>query len=88
MSRCRPNLEHDVAERDAFAVDEILHREVDVGSRAVRDLCARGTSELEVTGDEVGVDVRFDDQLDREMRGLCFREVRADVALRVDDNGP
>ena len=57
------------------------------GIFAVADLRPGGGRQLQVTGQEVGVDVRFDDPLDLQAVLGGFAQVLVDVAARVDDHG-
>ena len=47
---------------------------------------AGGLRQLEVTGQEVGVEVGFDDQFDRQAMLLGIGHVLGDVALRIDND--
>ena len=67
---------------------EWLDREVDDGRVAERDRSTGARRELEVTTQEVGVEVGLDDPFDREPGGRRVGEVPVDVALRIDDHGP
>ena len=80
------DLEHDIAERDAFAVFELARLEFGLGDRGVGDLGAGGLGELEVTRQEVGMEVRLDDEFDRQARRSRITHVLVDVAAGVDDN--
>ena len=53
---------------------------------AVGDQRAGGGGELEVAGEEVGVEVGLDDPFDPQPVGGGILEVLVDVALRVDDH--
>ena len=61
--------------------------ELGLGDRRVGDRGAGGGGQLEVAGQEVGVEVGLDHELDRQPLGLGVGEVLGDVALRVDDDG-
>jgi hypothetical protein len=58
--------------------------ELGLGDRRVDDPGAGRLGELEVTGEEVGVEVGLDDQFDRHPRRLGVGEVLRHVALGVD----
>ena len=77
----------DLAQREALAVGERLDGEVGLGDVAVGDDGAGGFGELEVPGEEVGVEVGLDHPLDAQAVGRGVGEVLADVALRVDHDG-
>ena len=77
-----------VAERVALAVVDAHDLELGLGDRRVDDLGARRLGELEVTRQEVGVEVGLDDQFDGEAELRGVGEVLGHVALRVDDDGP
>ena len=85
----RPDLELDVTERQALTVVERFDGEPGATGRcrAVRDDRARGLGQLEVAGQEVGMEVRLDDALDAQAGGRCVVEVLGDVSLRVDHHG-
>ena len=55
---------------------------------AVADRGAGVGGQLEVTGQEVGVEVRLQHLHDRQPVRLGVGEVLGDVALRIDDDGP
>ena len=71
-----------------LSVGQRLDGELGLRALAVGDDRAGRGGQLEVPGEEVGVEVGLDDPLDveAELVGLC--EVAGDVALRVDDHGP
>ncbi len=79
-------LEHDVAERLAFAVGHLAMLELGFGDRRVGDRRAGGGGQLEMARQEVGVEVGLDHELDRQPAGLGVGDVLVDVALRVDDD--
>ena len=64
-----------------------VERVLGLGPRAEVDRRARAVAQLEVAGEEVGVEVRQDDVLDPAAEPLGVREVLVDVALRVDHGG-
>ena len=82
------HLEDDLAELDALAVGELARLELGVGGRAVGDRRPCRRRQLEVTGEEVGVEVRLDDELDRQVVLDGGVQVRRHVAARVDDHRP
>ena len=59
---------------------------LDVGVFAVADLRAGGGRQLQVTGQEVGVDVRFDDPFDTQSVFSSFTQVIIDIAAGIDDD--
>ena len=77
--------EPDLAELDRVAVGE--RRELVLGLRpgAEVDPRADAVAQLEVAGEEVGVEVREEDVLDPAAAALGVGDVLVDVALRVDD---
>ncbi len=77
-------LEGDLAERDAFAVGHRAVCELRRRHRRVDDRGAGRLGEFEVSGQEVGVEVRLDHELDGEAVGLGIGEVFADVAAGID----
>jgi hypothetical protein len=83
---CVADLEGDPAQLEALTVSERLHREVGCGDVAVGDGGPGRVSQLEVAGQEVGVEVGLDDSLDLQVECGRIFEVAADVALRVDDH--
>ena len=88
VSRRVADLEGDVTEGEALAVSQRLHREVGAGLVAVGDHRAGGCGQLEVSGQEVGVEVGLDHALDAQPVGPGVGEVPADVALRIDHHRP
>src|SRR5690606_6640608 len=91
VPRGLPELEHDprlgVAEGDPVAGAHPPDREPGLRRGAVDDLRARGLGQLEVPGEEVGVEVRLDHVADLEALGGGVVQVLLDVAARVDDGG-
>src|SRR3989304_6012708 len=87
VARRPGRLEAHVAELEPGAVGE--RREGVLGPRAGAQVDARAgaVAQLEVAGDEVGVEVREDRVLDAQAQGLGVGEVLIDVALRVHDRG-
>ena len=57
------------------------------GAGAEMDGGAAAIAELEMAGDEVGVEVREEDVADLEAECVGVVEILLDVALRVDDDG-
>ena len=68
VTRGVTDLERDVAEREPLPVGETVDREVGPGFVAVGDDRAGRGGELEVTGEEVGVEVGLDHPLDAQTR--------------------
>lgn len=81
------DLELDVAEGDAFAVDQLVDGVFGLGALPVADPGAGPVGEFQVAGEEVGVEVGVDDRLDGETVFGGVGEVFGDVAARVDDDG-
>ena len=73
-----------------FTVAHRTNREPDtIRSRnSVDDLGTRGLGELEVTGEEVGMEVRLEHRFDRERHLASIREVLVDVAQRIHHHRP
>ena len=68
----------------------VLHGEEGVlrlGARAEMDGCAATIAQLQVAGNEVGVEVAEKDMPDFEAEFFGVGQVLLDVALRVDDDG-
>ncbi len=78
------HLEPDPPELDRLPVGERGEGVLGLGPRAQEDLGADPVAELQVAGEEVGVEVREEDMLDPAAHGLGVCEVLVDVALRVD----
>ena len=89
VARCLEDLEVDRAEREMIAVAMRLDREADAPGRrlAVDDVGTGGGGEFEMTGEEVGVEVRLDHLRDGEPVGGGIVQVFGDVALGVDHDG-
>ena len=90
VSRRGQHLEIDAAEREMFAVAHRTNRETDpIRCRnSVDDLCTRRLGELEMTGEEVGMEVRLEHRFDRERHLASIREVLVDVAQRIHHHRP
>ena len=80
------DLEPYLAQVEDLAVRQVVDRELGLGAGAERDGGAGGIGQLQVPGQEVGVEVRLDDPLDGQPVGGGVGEVLADVALGVDDD--
>jgi hypothetical protein len=81
-------LQLDIAQRVTLAVldrGEVVFR---LGHRGIDDPGTGGLGQLQVPGQEVGVEVGLDDQLDGHAGGLGIGDVLADVPLRVDHHRP
>ena len=78
------DLQHHVPERDALAVGQRPDGEVGRRRRAVADPGAGGLGQLQVSGDEVGVEVGVDDSDDAQPVLAGLLQVHLDVAARVD----
>ena len=89
MARCLEDLEVDCPDADVVPVAE----GEDVEARpaqsrpAVDDPRTRLRREFEMTGEEVGVEMRLDDVGDGEPIGACVLQVTGDVTLRIHDDG-
>jgi hypothetical protein len=59
-----------------------------MSARPKADFGAACGRHLQVAGEEVGVEVGFDDGVDDEAAGSGVLEIPRDVALRVDDDRP
>ena len=81
------HLEHHRAERQALAVCEQASGELRLGDTTEAHIGPCRLREFQVTGQEVGVEVRLEDVGDRESVTARGVEVLLDVALRVDDGG-
>ena len=69
------------------AVGERRERVLGLRRRAEIDRGADAIAQLEMAGDEVGVEVRQEDVRDAQAVLVGEREVLVDVALRIDDRG-
>ena len=87
VTGCVADLQHDVAELEALAVSQRIDRELGPRRVAVGDDGAGGGGQLQVTGEEVGVEVGLDDPLDTQPVAGRIVEVAADVTLRIDHDG-
>ncbi len=88
MARRGQHLQAHLAEGEALAVGQRLEGEADVCARAVADHRAGAVGQLQVAGEEVGVDVGLDDPLDRHVPLGDLLQVDVDVATRVDHDCP
>ena len=77
VTRRGPDLDDDIAERQRLTVGERLDREVGQSPFPVGDGRAGGGGELQVPGDEVGVEVRLEDPFDPQPVLLGVGEVLA-----------
>jgi hypothetical protein len=82
----RPHFEPHPPEIDDLAVAELPNREIGRRRFAVADRGSRTRRELEVAGDEVGVEVSLDDVFDLQPRVSGVGDVSRDIALGVDDD--
>ena len=87
VPRCRANLQFHLAQADALAMPQTADGELRLRRLAVPDGRARSIGQLEVTGDEVRMDMRLDHALDSQTMLLCICEIGGDVALRINDDG-
>ena len=83
-----PHLEGDLTQGDPLAIGQQLDRELGPTGRslAVADCGAGGFGQLEVAGQEVGVEVGLDHLLDPQPVGRGVGEVLGDIPLGVDDH--
>ena len=88
VARRGQHLERHLPEGQSLPVGQRIHGELRLGRLAVADGGAGGGGDLQVAGEEVGVEVRLDDPLDVQAGGLGVGQVLRDVALGVDDDGP
>ena len=86
VARGVTDLEGDVAEREALPVGEPVDGEVGAGFVAVGDDGTGRGGELEVTGQEVGMEVGLDHPLDAQTERVGVGHVLRHVTLRVDDH--
>ena len=82
------HLQLHLAQRQALPVRQRVDGEVGGGLGAVGDDGAGGLRQLEVTGEEVGVEVGLEHPLDLQAVGGRIGEVLADVALGVHHHRP
>jgi hypothetical protein len=87
VPRCGEDLEGDLAQGQPLPVMQGFDRKADVGTSSVGDDRAGPSRKLEMTPDEVGVDVSLDDPFDGQPLGPGFVEVNVDVAARIYDHG-
>src|SRR5699024_1145476 len=80
------DLQLDLTERDRLPVGQQPDRVVGLGTDAVADPRPGRLGQLEVPGDEVGVEVGVDHGLDRQAAGLGLVEILGDVAAGVHDH--
>ena len=80
-------LQLNVAQGVALAVLDRHGVELGLCDRGVDDLGAGRFGKFEVAGEEVGMEVRLDDQLDGHAEFLGVGHVLADITLRIDDHG-
>ena len=83
-----PDLEGDLPQHDALAVDQRIGLELDLGGLTEGDDRSRLLRQFEMTGEEVGVQVSLDHALYPKIFGRCLVEVDANVAPRIDDDRP
>ena len=88
VARRGPHLQGHLAEGEPLPVGQGFHGELRLGRLAVADDGAGGGGDLQVAGQEVGVEVGLDDPFDLETVGLGVGQVLRHVALGVDDHGP
>jgi hypothetical protein len=81
------DLERDVAEGDPLTVGQVADGVLGLRAPPVADPRSRGRRQLEVTGEEVGVEVGVDHTDDVQPVRPSVGEVLGDVAARVDDDG-
>ena len=84
VPRCVAELERHITERVPLTVVDTHKLEFRFGERRIDDLGARGLRQFEVAGQEVGVKVRLDDELDLKSQFFGVGDVLRNVALGVD----
>jgi hypothetical protein len=83
------DLQHHLPEHEAVAIVDWLDGKVEgPDGSAVADGGAGAGGQLEMAGQEVGVDVGLDDALDADAGGISVGHVAGDVALGVDHHRP
>ena len=87
VARCLDDLELHVAKLDHVAVLHLHALKLRLGSAAEMDRRAGFVPQFNVAGDEVGMEVREEDVLDRVPAGPGVGEVLIDVSLGVDHRG-
>jgi hypothetical protein len=75
------------AELDDGVIGERCDVVFGLGFRAEVDGGADAITELEMAGDEIGMEMGEEDMLDLEVLIGCEIEIVVDVSLRVDDGG-
>jgi hypothetical protein len=88
VAGCGEHVEGHVAEGEPLPVLQGLHGELGLGRGAVADHRPGGRGDLEVAGEEIGVEVGLDHPLDVQALGRGVIEILGDVALGVDDDRP
>ncbi|HEV7187626.1 MAG TPA: hypothetical protein VGN28_06980, partial [Blastococcus sp.] len=87
MARRLPDLQRHVAERDPLAVGQVPDRVVGLGAAPIPDPGPRGGGELQMPGQEVGVEMGVQHADDRQPLRGGIGEVLGHIAAGVDDNG-
>ena len=87
MSRRLERLQPYLAELDDVAVAQRVHLVLGPGGVPEVDGGADAIAQLEVTGDEVGVEMRQEHVGDAKAALVSEREVLIDVTLRIHDGG-
>jgi len=87
MPRRFQSLDPDRSKSDHAAVADRLEVEFRNRFPAEADRGARAVTQFEVTGDEIGVEVREEDVCDAKVVIRGERQILIDVALRVDNGG-
>jgi hypothetical protein len=87
VSRRFNRLEADATELDASSVGERRERVFGLRRRAEIDARADPIAQLQMAGDEVGVEMRQDHMFDAQPVLFGVRHILLDVALWIDDGG-
>ena len=80
------DFEDDLAELDALPIGERARVEFRLGDRRVPDGRSGRRRQLEMARQEVGVEVRFEHQLDGQSGGRGIAHILVDVTARIDDD--
>ena len=86
MSWGMAELQRHISQGVALAVGDARRLEFGLGDRGVHDRCPGGLGQLEVTGQEVGVEVGFDDEFDRVAELLGIGKILGHVTLWVHND--
>jgi hypothetical protein len=76
-----------VSEANLVSVAEGLMWELSSGEGSHANLCAGALRKLAMSGNEIGVEMRFENVLDRDVFFRGGVEVNLNITLRIDDDG-